>query len=52
MLLQVTFDLLATDLIVGENRVSIAAGTRAPYRPVMYGTRIVVETVEIDLFYQ
>ena len=51
-LLQVTFDLPAANLITGENRVSIATGTRAPYRPSMYGTRIVVEKVEVDLFYQ
>ena len=50
-LLQVTFELPARDLIAGENRISIAAGERAPYRPAMYGNGIVVEKVEADIRY-
>ena len=50
-LLEVTFELPAADLIVGENRVSIASGKRAPYRPAMYGNGIVVEKVEADIRY-
>ena len=36
---------------MGENRVSIASGKRAPYRPAMYGNGIVVEKVEADIRY-
>ena len=48
-LLEVAFDLPAADLIKGENRISIASGIRAPYRPAMHGNGIVVEKVEADI---
>lgn len=51
-LLQITFDLQAEDIVVGENRISIVAGERDPYLPAAYGKCVVVEKVEIDLRYQ